>query len=122
MSPPLSPNQINNKYNNLDNKQEQQQQTVNNQNEEDQLSDLTTTTTASNDYMEISTTNLTNLNNNQIISSNESLIHADSNKSFKSISNEANDLETTYQTSVSKNLITLRKTESLKLDSVPTIR
>ena len=32
------------------------------------------------------------------------------------------DIEATYMTSVSKNLITLRKTESLKLDSVQSIR
>lgn len=34
----------------------------------------------------------------------------------------ADDIEATYMTSVSKNLITLRKTESLKLDSVQSIR
>ena len=44
------------------------------------------------------------------------------NCSFRSIAKQSNDLEASYMTSVSKNPITLRKTESLKLDSVQSIR
>lgn len=50
-----------------------------------------------------------------------SILH-ESENSFKSIAKQNNDLEATYMTSVSKNPITLRKTESLKLDSVQSIR
>jgi hypothetical protein len=61
------------------------------------------------------------------ISINESisLIHESENLSscsFRSIARQSNDLEASYVTSVSKNPITLRKTESLKLDSVQSIR
>jgi hypothetical protein len=47
---------------------------------------------------------------------------SDSICSFRSISKQNNDLEASYVTSMSKNPITLRKTESLKLDSVQSLR
>lgn len=66
------------------------------------------------------TTNNTSDNNNA--SSNESMSNDESNYKSNTKVKPSEDLEATYITSVSKNPITLRKTESLKLDSVQTIR
>ena len=59
----------------------------------------------------------------KIIDMVESLLAANNNNNGSHVKNNGgDDIEATYMTSVSKNLITLRKTESLKLDSVQSIR
>jgi hypothetical protein len=112
-SPPSSPNQIT-KYQRLSS-----ETNLDPTGNADQLSDTHTNT------------NLVT-NNLQRLSSNESLNQSSSQddcttSAFKTISlseksQHNNELETTYMTNMSKNSITLRKTESLKLDNVPSIR
>lgn len=53
---------------------------------------------------------------------NEFTHHHDAKMSDEGVIKPSEDIEATYMTSVSKNLVTLRKTESLKLDSVQSIR
>ena len=111
-SPPSSPNQIT-KYQRLS-------------------SETNLDPTGNNDHLSDTQTNTNLLTNNlQRLSSNESLNQSSSQddcttNAFKTISlsekSQHNELETTYMTNMSKNSITLRKTESLKLDSVPSIR
>lgn len=72
------------------------------------------------------TTNSININNMRSNNNNNNNHHSSNDDNLSDLLvarlKNSEDIEATYMTSVSKNLITLRKTESLKLDSVQSIR
>lgn len=108
-SPTSSPNQ-NPKYMRL-NSDNLQEPTKLNQNDSNSSDETKTTPTTS------TTTNSANTNH---ASSNESI--NESQDEFGQGRKQSDDIEASYITNVSKNPITLRKTESLKLESVQSIR